>query len=307
MKLQGNLPVIPTPFTKGGIEYAGFDKLFDRVLEDLDGYVVCGSTGEAPALTTRERIEIMNYVARITPKGKTAVVGLGHSSLEDAVRIGSAAAEAGARAALVPSPYYFPNSLEMIIDYVGQLALKTGLDIVFYDNPVTTKTVFTTDSLIALANAVPKVTAIKMTDHNLGKIRELKERTGLSVFGGDDIICYRAFEAGVDGNMIIAPIIYPASFKACWEMFRSGNGAASFDLYCRVLLPFISMFGPGDEIPATKMLFHRLGLYSSPETRSPLLTSDARRTKEVMEGYYQGLRGEHSGFIPGGSATASNT
>ncbi len=290
MVLKGNLPVIPTPFLNGKIDYTGFDRLIERTIDYLDGYVVCGSTGEAPALSTKERIHITRYIAKIIPDGKEIVAGLGHSCLEDAIEIGLGASEDGVRAALVPSPYYFPNSLDMVIDYVGKLAERTGLDIVFYDNPVTTKTTFTAESLVALAKAVPQVKAIKMTDHNFAKIRYLKEHTDLTVFGGDDIICFRAFVAGIDGNMIIAPIIYPEEFRKCWEAFQQGDVEKSFDIYSKVLLPFISMFGPGDEIPTTKALFKELGIFASSETRSPLIASDGARIREVLIGYEQGLK-----------------
>lgn len=287
--LKGNLPVIPTPFLDGAIEFAGFDKLIESTIEDLDGYVVCGSTGEAPALTTAERVDVIRYVCGRVPKSKTIVVGLGHTSLEDAAVIGQAAAEAGARAALVPSPYYFPNSFPMVVEFIHAMAEKTGLDIIFYDNPVTTKTTFTAQQLLDLSVAVPKVVGIKMTDHNMAKIRVLKERTALSVFGGDDIICFHAFMAGVDGNMIIAPTVYPAEFRACWQAFTNGDIDRSFEIYSNVILPFISMFGPGDEIPTTKALFAHLGIFSSAETRVPLLPSNANRVREVMLGYKRGL------------------
>jgi 4-hydroxy-tetrahydrodipicolinate synthase len=292
MKMQGNIPVIPTPFLNGKVDLAGFDKLLEHTLADVDGYVVCGSTGEAPAMTRAEREQVIRYVASITPADKHLVVGLGHTCLDEAVEIGLTAAESGVKAALVPSPYYFPNSLGMVIDYVGQLAERTGLDIVFYDNPVTTATRFTTHDLIQLAEAVPRITAIKMTDHSFEKIRKLKQLTKLTVFGGDDIICFRAFVAGVDGSMIIAPIIYPQAFRRCWELFRSGQVEDSFRLYSETLLPFISMFGPGDEIPTTKVLFQHLGIFSSSEVRSPLLASDSSRIREVLLGYNQGLRSE---------------
>lgn len=290
MTLQGNIPVIPTPFENGAIEYAGFDRLIERTIDFVDGYVVCGSTGESPAMTTQERIDVIQYVQGRLPKGKEAVVGLNHTSLVDAVEIGRAAAEVGVKNALVPSPFYFPNVFSMVVEYVAELADKTGLDIVFYDNPVTTKTSFTTDQLRSLAETVPNVVAIKMTDHNMQKIAFLKENTKVKVFGGDDIICFRAFEAGVDGNMIIAPIIYPEAFDECWRNYRMGNREISFDIFSKVILPFIHMFGPGDEIPTTKALFKHLGIFSSAETRLPLLAVDQRRNQEVLLGYEQGLK-----------------
>lgn len=287
--LRGNIPVIPTPFLQGSVDYPSFDRLIERTITDVDGYVVCGSTGEAPAMTRQEREQVIRYVAALIPAGKHAVVGLGHTCLEEAVEIGLAAAEAGVKAALVPSPYYFPNSLDMVTDYVGRLAERTGLDIVFYDNPVTTGTRFTTDDLVRLADAVPQVTAIKMTDHSFEKMAQLKQRTELTVFGGDDIICFRAFEAGVDGSMIIAPLIYPEAFRVCWELYRSGRLEASFELYSEAILPFLHMFGPGDEIPTTKALFRHLGLFASAEVRSPLLPSGPGRVQQLLLGYNQGL------------------
>ena len=288
MKVTGNLPVIPTPFAGGAVEYAGLDRLLERTMEHLDGCVVCGSTGEAPALTTAERIAVARHIcARLVPQ-KAVVVGLGHTSVADAAEIGRAAAEAGAQAALVPSPYYFPNSFAMVIDFLGAVAERTDLDIIFYDNPVTTKTVLTPEQLIALGRAVPRVKGVKMTDHNMDKVRILKETTQLAVFGGDDIICFQAFMAGVDGNMIIAPAVYPAAFRECWQAFRSGDVERSFDIYARVLLPWIGMFGPGDEIATTKALFHRLGIFASAETRPPLLASGARRVREALLGYRRG-------------------
>lgn len=289
--MKGNIPVIPTPFVDGEIDYEDFERLIGHTSDCVEGYVIAGSTGEAPALSAEERIEIAAFFARRLPD-KHIVIGLGHTNLEEAVRIGRAAADMGIRSALVPSPYYFPNSLDMVKAYVGRLAADTGLDIVFYDNPVTTGTTYTTGQLIELAQAVPAIQAIKMTDHDMGKIRALKRETSLAVFGGDDIVCYRAIEAGVDGSMIIAPIIFPQAFKEGWELYLAGRREESFAVFAKTILPFVHMFGPGDEIPTTKALFRHLGLFKSAETRLPLLPSDADRTRETLLGYQYGLAAE---------------
>jgi 4-hydroxy-tetrahydrodipicolinate synthase len=291
MTLHGSIPVIPTPFLDGKLHLTDFDNLISKTIDNLEGYVVCGSTGEAPALSKEERIEVVDYVAKKMPKGKHLVVGLGHTNANEAIEIGLRAAYVDVKAALIPSPYYFPNSLDMVIEFIGKIAEKTGLDIVFYDNPVTTNTRFTAEELIIMAKAVPNIKYIKMTDHSFSKIRALKEKTDLTVFGGDDIICFRAFEAGVDGNMIIAPSVYPVEFRECWEAFKNGDREKSFEIYSKVILPFISMFGPGDEIPTTKALFHHLGIFTSAETRLPLLPSNAQRFKEVILGYNTALNG----------------
>ncbi|MFC3798240.1 dihydrodipicolinate synthase family protein [Cohnella sp. GCM10012308] len=286
--MKGNIPVIPTPFVDGKIDYEDFERLILHTGDYVEGYVIGGSTGEAPALSAEERIEIAAFFANRLP-GKQIVIGLGHTNLAEASRIGRAAVDMGIRSALVPSPYYFPNSLGMVKAYVAKLAANTGMDIVFYDNPVTTGTTFATEQLIELAQAVPAIRAIKMTDHNMEKIRGLKRETPLAVFAGDDIVCYRAIEAGVDGSMIIAPLIYPQAFKEGWDLYLAGKREESFAVFARTVLPFVHMFGPGDEIPTTKALFRQLGLFKSAETRLPLLPADAARTRETLLGYEYGL------------------
>jgi 4-hydroxy-tetrahydrodipicolinate synthase len=144
--------------------------------------------------------------------------------------------------------------------------------------------------LIAIAKAVPNIKGVKMTDHSFEKIRNLKQRTDLVVFGGDDIIGFRAFVAGVDGSMTISPVIYPEAFRDCWETFQNGDMAKSFEIYSNVFLPFVSIFGPGDEIPTTKFLFQHLGIFKSGEVRTPLLAPTETRKKEVLIGYEQGLK-----------------
>lgn len=282
--MKGNIPVIPTPFLDGKVDYEGFEQLINYTAAYVEGYVIGGSTGESPALSAEERIEIAHFFAKRLPD-KHIVIGLGHTNLEEAVRIGKAAADAGIRSALVPSPYYFPNNLNMVKQYVASLAERTGLQIIFYDNPVTTNTLYTVEQLLELADAVPAIKAIKMTDHNIGKIRGLKQGSSLAVFGGDDIICYRAIDAGVDGNMIIAPIIAPKEFKQCWDLHQEGKREESYGIFSRSILPFIHMFGPGDEIATTKALYKHLGLFKSAETRLPLLPSDETRVREVLLGY----------------------
>ena len=74
MKLSGSLPVIPTPFYDGRIDYDSLLRLFDHLFPDLDGYTLCGSTGESVSLSLQERRELMKFAVENTPADKTIVV-----------------------------------------------------------------------------------------------------------------------------------------------------------------------------------------------------------------------------------------
>ena len=76
LKLGGSLPVIPTPFYNGKIDFDSLLKLFEHLFPELDGCTLCGSTGDAVSLSLGERLELMKFAARNTPAGKAIVVGL---------------------------------------------------------------------------------------------------------------------------------------------------------------------------------------------------------------------------------------
>ena len=75
--------MIPTPFRDNRIDFDSLLRLFDHLFPELEGYTLCGSTGEAPSLTMDERMELMKFAARNTPPSKTIAVGLTHTSLEE--------------------------------------------------------------------------------------------------------------------------------------------------------------------------------------------------------------------------------
>ena len=64
LKLQGVFPPITTPFDHAGNLYRA--KLFHNIerLNDvaLSGYIVGGSTGESPLISTEERIQVFEWV-----------------------------------------------------------------------------------------------------------------------------------------------------------------------------------------------------------------------------------------------------
>ncbi|WP_188997253.1 dihydrodipicolinate synthase family protein, partial [Paenibacillus nasutitermitis] len=65
--MKGNIPVIPTPFFEGKVDYEGFENLIHHTSEYVEGYVIGGSTGESPALSAEERIEIAEFFAKRLP------------------------------------------------------------------------------------------------------------------------------------------------------------------------------------------------------------------------------------------------
>lgn len=89
----------------GGVAVGPTADLAGQLVETgMQAVVVGGSTGEAYALTDAERLDLLRAVRRVVPDRVRLIAGTGAPSARQAVTMTSAAADAGADAALVLSP-----------------------------------------------------------------------------------------------------------------------------------------------------------------------------------------------------------
>jgi 4-hydroxy-tetrahydrodipicolinate synthase len=260
MSIHGILPVIPSPFRDGRFDEASFQRLLDHMLPSTDGYTLLGSTGEAPSLSTAERITIAELALALTPPDKRVIVGVTHTSVEDSVRLAVHAQEQGAAGVLCASPYYFANTRGGILRYLAQLDAALEIELVLYDNPLATGTRLTAEQVLGYARALPRLNTVKLTDHELGKIA-IWQDAGLTVMAGDDPILFRYLAAGVDGAMVIAPALFPKPFRRIWELMRMGESLAALRTFGAEILPVLHVFGIGDEIATSKALLVQLGVF----------------------------------------------
>ncbi len=288
--LSGSLPVIPTPFSNDRIDFDSLSRLLDHLFPELDGYTICGSTGESVSLSTEERIELMRFAAQNTPRGKRVVVGLTHTNLAEVIRLARAAEDLGLHGGLVPCPYYFPNSVEMVVEFFRALDRATNLPLIFYDNPVYTKTWLSAEQVLRIVHSCKHVAGVKMTDHALEKIPAIRD-AGVAVYAGDDVTAFRSLLLGVDGSMIIAPAVFPQAYQKTVRLLATGDAAEALRVFSETVLPFIHLFGPGDEVSVTKALFRHLRIFRSDEIRLPLLPCTVERLNQVLLAYNLCLSG----------------
>src|ERR1700687_6456041 len=109
MKLQGIFPAITTPFDHNGDLYKvkvqhNIEK-WNRT--GLRGYLVAGSTGEPPYLSTEEKLQVWEWTAQYAASDKILIAGAGAESVRESVRVANRAAELGYKARPVLDPHYF--------------------------------------------------------------------------------------------------------------------------------------------------------------------------------------------------------
>jgi len=106
LKIEGVYPALITPFTAdGGVDKEGLRRLVEYVVEGgVAGIVPCGTTGESATLSHKEHEEVIDVVVDCSKV--PVIAGTGSNNTKEAVEFTKHAADAGADACLLITPYY---------------------------------------------------------------------------------------------------------------------------------------------------------------------------------------------------------
>lgn len=276
------MPPIATPFRDGSLDLPSLARLIDYLAGHVSGYLVGGSVGEVASLTLEERATLMREAARRRPAGHTLAVSISDNSIVNSRRLSEVAGEVGADVLMVSCPNYFSNSLEMLIEYFGAVGEFASADICLYDNPVASHTTLSVADIARIAEAVPRVTHIKVTDTAIDKVAALRAATALVILAGDDAVIWNQLARGVEGAMVALPMIAPARAAELWSAYDRGALDDAFAAYARVA-PFLhSSLGAPDYVGVIKTVLRHRRVIDSAELRLPLLALAPARRAEVL-------------------------
>jgi 4-hydroxy-tetrahydrodipicolinate synthase len=96
-------------------------------------------------------------------------------------------AAAGARAALIVTPYYNKPPQAGVLEHFRTIAAATDLPAMAYDIPGRTGTALAPDTIRALAE-IPNINAVKDAKGDLALGAQLMDETGLLWYSGDDAL-----------------------------------------------------------------------------------------------------------------------
>ena len=114
------ITAIITPFDADlNVDEEAFVALLHHLAgEGSDGFVVCGTTGEASTLSDEEHLGLIELAVKERPDGATIIAGTGSNDTRHAVHLTQRACELGADALLSVNPYYNrPNRRGILAHY----------------------------------------------------------------------------------------------------------------------------------------------------------------------------------------------
>ena len=264
-----------TPFHEdGGVDDAGTRRLARHLVEHgSHGLVIAGTTGEAPTLSDDEKLAVFRAVRDELSDEATLILGTGSNDTLHTVELTKLAAEAGADAAIVVTPYYNrPNRAGLIAHYSA--VSEVGLPIVLYNIPSRTALNMPPDLLADLAG-MPNIVAVKQAnDDELGPVE------GLGVLAGNDGVFGRTIEFGGAGGILVASHLVGPQMREMWDAGQDGDLERVRQIDAELASIYEAMTVTANPIPV-KAALKMLGLIESDALRLPLIPATEEQRQAI--------------------------
>jgi 4-hydroxy-tetrahydrodipicolinate synthase len=204
------------------VDYDRYRELCAFLVENgSDGVVVNGTTGEAPTLSEKERVRLVEAALEAVGDRATVVAGTGTNSTAQSIRLTEQAHEAGAHAVLVVTPYYNKPPPRGIVEHFKAISAESDRPIVVYNIPSRVVINIEPETMAELAE-IPNVTAVKQSNADLEQARRIVE-LGLDLYAGDDNLVLPFVELGGRGGVCVHTHIVGPQVKELIRLAREGD------------------------------------------------------------------------------------
>jgi len=200
MSLGALLTAIVTPFDdKLAVdEQALVDLMHHLAAHGSDGFVVCGTTGEAPTLLSEEHLRVVELACRHRPPGTVIVAGTGSNNTRHSAYMTERATELGVDAILSVTPYYNKPNRRGIVAHYREIAAATDKPVILYNIPSRVVLDLPNELLAELAQ-IEHIDYVKQSNNdNLALI------DGLGLYTGNDETFARTLDLGGCGGISVA-------------------------------------------------------------------------------------------------------
>ena len=268
------LTAMVTPMSRGGeIDDKGTDSLVDHLLATgHDGIVVNGTTGESSTLTSDESIEMVRRVKQRAGDRAKVVAGVGSNDTRHAVQMAGLAADAGADALLLVSPYYNKPTQAGLVAHCRAVADTTDLPVMLYDIPARTGIPFSTETLIQLAEH-PHIAAVKDAKGDHWASTHVMAATDLLWFSGADEVNLPLLALGATGVVSVVGHVAGEQYAAMVAAVDRGDLARARAIHTSLIRVVDAIMTTSQGAIMAKAALVELGVIESATVRLPLVES----------------------------------
>lgn len=261
-----------TPFdASGAVDVAEAVRIAQWLVDrGNDGLVVCGTTGESPALEDDEKIALFAAVKEGLGSRATVIAGTGGNNTRHSIELTREAERCGADGILAVVPYYNKPTQDGMLRHFGAIAEATELPIIVYNIPSRTGVNMLPATLHALARRYKNIAGVKESTGDCAQFSAiLRERDpSFGFWSGDDHMFLPSLALGGDGIISVAAHVCGPALREMMEAHDAGNVARAAQIHRDLSPLFASLFATTSPIPV-KWAMNEFG-FKAGECRSPL-------------------------------------
>lgn len=256
------LSALVTPFdATGAVDYDVAQRLARHlVAEGHEGFVVCGTTGEAPTLSDDEKLGM--FAAVVEAVDVPVVAGTVGYDTAHSIELTRRAAQLGVYGILSLCPFYSRPSQAGIEAHFRAIAAACDLPQIIYDIPVRTGRKVSSEVLLRLAHEVPNIVAVKDAAGSPAETARViaAAPAGFEYYSGDDALTLPLLAVGAVGTIGVATHWTGPDHVEMLDAWERGDVVAARAANTRMLESFT--FETGDLAPnpiPTKAMLRTLG------------------------------------------------
>ena len=250
--ISGSLVALVTPMLEdGAVDWKSLEALIRwHIGEGTSGIVAVGTTGESATLNVEEHCEVIRRVIAWAAGKVPVIAGTGANSTAEAVALTAAAAEAGADACLLVTPYYNKPTQEGLYRHYRHIAESVEVPQILYNVPARTGVDMLPATVARLAG-ISNIAGLKEATGDMARGREIIDLCAgkMAVYSGDDATAAQLMLLGADGTISVTANVAPALVAEMARLARAGDEKAALALDGRLAPLNAALFLESNPIP----------------------------------------------------------
>ena len=278
----GAATAIVTPFKNGKVDYDMYGTLIDWQIEQgIDAIVTVGTTGEGPTLTHEEHREVIRYCVEKVAHRVPVIAGTGSNCTEEAIGLTKFAAQVGADAALLVTPYYNKATQAGLVASFTAVADAADLPCVLYNVPGRTGCNIQPATVAKLAEH-PMICAVKEASGNISQVAQIAALAGdkIDIYSGNDDQVVPIMALGGKGVISVLSNVAPAATVEMCRRMLAGDVAGARELQLKYLPLIDALFCEVNPIPV-KAAMAAMG-YGENSLRLPLTCMEPAHKERLL-------------------------
>ncbi len=278
------LTAMVTPFNDDlSVNYAVAEKLADHLVNNgSDGLVICGTTGESPALNSHEKYELLKVVKKAVGDRAKIIMGTGSNSTLDAIEQTKKAAKIGVDGSLQVVPYYNKPPQEGLYQHFKSIAVACpDIPFMLYNIPGRTSRNLEPETTAKLGHDVDNIVAVKEASGDLEQTATINilAPTDFLIYSGEDFLTLPMLTVGCIGVVSVSSHLVGNQMQSMIQAYFNGDITKAQSIQKKLHSLFKVLFCDTNPIPVKYAL--QLQGWDVGQLRLPLTALQSNHQQEV--------------------------